>query len=154
MLSSSWSLLSIQTKTKNIFVRSHLLVAADETILKLLKPLKDFQYRSIDFHYILFHFFTQSTKRVFLLIYSGVKLDFLTYLPVTQSWSQMLLQKEQCVSPSNYFTSPSCLLFQWLLNVKKSQPSTGGMFHISSCWWKICSGPARLAILRVNWNLV
>lgn len=73
---------------KNTVVCSHILVAgSNKTILKLLKSLKDFQYRSIGFHYVLFNFFTQSTRRVFLWIYSGVKLDFLTYLPVTQSWS-------------------------------------------------------------------
>lgn len=41
----------------------------------------------------------------------------------------MLLQEEQRVFLSNCFTSPICLLFQWLIKVKKSQPSTLG--HVS-----------------------
>lgn len=41
----------------------------------------------------------------------------------------MLLQEEQRVFLSNCFTSPTCLLFQWLIKVKKSQPSTLG--HVS-----------------------
>lgn len=40
----------------------------------------------------------------------------------------MLLQRACCVFPSNYFTSPTCLLSEWLIKVTKSQPSTGACF--------------------------
>ena len=40
----------------------------------------------------------------------------------------MLLRQDQGVFPSNYFTSPTCLLSKWLIKVKKSQPSTAACF--------------------------
>lgn len=87
------------------------------------------------------------------MLYLDLKRKQTTFWHVFQQLnlrSKCYCRQEQGVFPSNYFTSPTCLLSKWLIKVKKSQPSTGACFAFPSA----CGGPVEGLAARPYYELI